>query len=46
MNTVVAQRLWKWKLVAGLLTAIVGVMVLAWPGLRSSSFRPCLASTR
>jgi uncharacterized membrane protein HdeD (DUF308 family) len=32
MNTLVAQRLWKWKLVAGLLTAIVGVMVLAWPG--------------
>jgi uncharacterized membrane protein HdeD (DUF308 family) len=31
MNTLVAQRLWKWKLVAGLLTIIVGVMMLAWP---------------
>jgi uncharacterized membrane protein HdeD (DUF308 family) len=31
MNTLLAQRLWKWKLVAGLLTAIVGVTMLAWP---------------
>jgi uncharacterized membrane protein HdeD (DUF308 family) len=32
MNTLVAQRLSKWKLVGGRLTTIVGVMVLAWPG--------------
>lgn len=32
MNTLVAQRLSKWKLAGGLLTTIVGVMVLAWPG--------------
>ena len=31
MNTLVAQRLWKWKPVAGLLTIIVGVVVVAWP---------------
>lgn len=32
MNTLVAQRLWKWKLVAGLLTIVLGAVVLAWPG--------------
>lgn len=32
MNTLVAQRLWKWKLVAALLTTVLGAMVLAWPG--------------
>jgi uncharacterized membrane protein HdeD (DUF308 family) len=32
MNTLVAQRLWKWKLVAGLLTIVLGAIVLAWPG--------------
>ncbi|MDT7764479.1 MAG: hypothetical protein QOC63_3899 [Mycobacterium sp.] len=32
MNTLVAQRLWKWKLVAGLLTTVLGAIVLAWPG--------------
>lgn len=32
MNALVAQRLWKWKLVAGLLTTVLGAMVLAWPG--------------
>ena len=32
MNTLVGQRLWKWKLVAGLLTIVVGAIVLAWPG--------------
>jgi uncharacterized membrane protein HdeD (DUF308 family) len=32
MNSLVGQRLWKWKLVAGLLTIVLGVIVLAWPG--------------
>ena len=32
MNSLVGQRLWKWKLVAGLLTIVLGVLVLAWPG--------------
>jgi uncharacterized membrane protein HdeD (DUF308 family) len=32
MNTLVAQRLWRWKLVAGLLTIVLGAIVLAWPG--------------
>ena len=32
MNSVVGQRLWKWKLVAGILTIALGEMVLAWPG--------------
>lgn len=32
MNTLIAQRLWKWKLVAGLLTIVLGAIVLAWPG--------------
>ena len=32
MNTPVAQRLWKWGPVVGLLTIVVGVMVLTWPG--------------
>ena len=32
MNSLVGQRLWKWKLVAGLLAIVLGVLVLAWPG--------------
>jgi uncharacterized membrane protein HdeD (DUF308 family) len=32
MNTLVVQRLWKWKLVAGLLTIVLGAILLAWPG--------------
>jgi uncharacterized membrane protein HdeD (DUF308 family) len=32
MNSLVGQRLWKGKLVAGLLTIVMGVLVLAWPG--------------
>jgi uncharacterized membrane protein HdeD (DUF308 family) len=32
MNSLVGQRLWKWKLVAGLLTVVLGAIVLAWPG--------------
>jgi uncharacterized membrane protein HdeD (DUF308 family) len=32
MNIVVGQRLWKWKLVAGLLTIVLGAIVLMWPG--------------
>ena len=32
MNTLIAQRLWKSKLVAGVLTIVIGAIVLAWPG--------------
>jgi uncharacterized membrane protein HdeD (DUF308 family) len=32
MNGVLAQQQWKVKLVAGVLTAILGGIVLAWPG--------------
>jgi uncharacterized membrane protein HdeD (DUF308 family) len=32
MNGILAQQQWKGKLVAGALTAILGGMVLAWPG--------------
>jgi uncharacterized membrane protein HdeD (DUF308 family) len=32
MNSLVGQRLWKWKLIAGLLTIVLGAIVLAWPG--------------
>jgi uncharacterized membrane protein HdeD (DUF308 family) len=32
MNNLVGQRLWKWMLVAGLLTIVLGAIVLAWPG--------------
>jgi uncharacterized membrane protein HdeD (DUF308 family) len=32
MNSLVGQRLWKWNLVAGLLTIVLGAIVLAWPG--------------
>jgi uncharacterized membrane protein HdeD (DUF308 family) len=32
MNTFLEQKLWKWKLVAGLLTVVLGGIVLAWPG--------------
>jgi uncharacterized membrane protein HdeD (DUF308 family) len=32
MNSLVGQRLWKWKLVAGGLTIVLGAIVLAWPG--------------
>ena len=26
------QQLWKWELVSGVLTIILGAIVLAWPG--------------
>src|SRR5882724_4597554 len=32
MNALLEQKLWKWKLVAGLLTVVLGGIVLAWPG--------------
>jgi uncharacterized membrane protein HdeD (DUF308 family) len=32
MNTVVGKWLWKYKLVGGLLVAVLGAIVLAWPG--------------
>jgi uncharacterized membrane protein HdeD (DUF308 family) len=32
MNDLLGQKLWKWKLVAGLLTIVLGGIVLAWPG--------------
>jgi len=32
MNSLVGQRLWKWKLAAGLLAIVLGAIVLAWPG--------------
>jgi uncharacterized membrane protein HdeD (DUF308 family) len=32
MNTLLEGPLWKWKLVAGLLTVVLGGMMLAWPG--------------
>jgi len=32
MKTLVGQRLWKAKLMAGLLTIVLGAIVLAWPG--------------
>jgi uncharacterized membrane protein HdeD (DUF308 family) len=32
MNNLLEQKLWKWKLVAGLLTIVLGGIVLAWPG--------------
>ena len=32
MNNFLEQKLWKWKLVAGLLTIVLGGIVLAWPG--------------
>jgi uncharacterized membrane protein HdeD (DUF308 family) len=32
MNNPLEQQLWKWKLVAGLLTVVLGGIVLAWPG--------------
>lgn len=32
MNTILEQQLWKWKLAAGVLTAVLGAIVLAWPG--------------
>jgi uncharacterized membrane protein HdeD (DUF308 family) len=32
MNTLLEHQLWKWKLVAGLLTVVLGGIVLAWPG--------------
>jgi uncharacterized membrane protein HdeD (DUF308 family) len=32
MNTLVGQRLWKYKLMAGVLTIVLGAIVLAWPG--------------
>jgi uncharacterized membrane protein HdeD (DUF308 family) len=32
MNSLVGQRLWKVKLVAGLLAIVLGAIVLVWPG--------------
>ena len=32
MNSLVGQRLWKGLLVSGLLTIVLGALVLAWPG--------------
>jgi uncharacterized membrane protein HdeD (DUF308 family) len=32
MNSVLGQQLWKNTLVSGVLTIVLGVMVLAWPG--------------
>jgi uncharacterized membrane protein HdeD (DUF308 family) len=32
MTNLLEQQLWKWKLVAGLLTIVLGGIVLAWPG--------------
>ena len=32
MNSLLEQRFWKWKLVAGLLTIVLGGIVLTWPG--------------
>ena len=32
MNNLLEQKLWKWKLVAGVLTIVLGAIVLAWPG--------------
>jgi uncharacterized membrane protein HdeD (DUF308 family) len=32
MNNTLGQQLWKWKLVSGVLTTILGAIVLAWPG--------------
>ena len=32
MNGVLAQKVWKGKLAAGVLTALLGGVVLAWPG--------------
>ena len=32
MSNLLEQKLWKWKLVAGLLTIVLGGIVLAWPG--------------
>jgi uncharacterized membrane protein HdeD (DUF308 family) len=31
MNSLVGQRLWRWQRVAGLLTIVLGAIVLAWP---------------
>jgi uncharacterized membrane protein HdeD (DUF308 family) len=32
MNNVVGQYMWKWVLVSGVLTVVLGAIVLAWPG--------------
>ncbi|MDT5167830.1 MAG: hypothetical protein QOD02_1149 [Mycobacterium sp.] len=32
MISVLGQQLWKNKLVSGVLTIVLGAMVLAWPG--------------
>lgn len=32
MKTILEQQLWKWKLAAGVLTVVLGAIVLAWPG--------------
>jgi len=31
-HNIVGQRLWKWTLAAGVLTVVLGAIVLAWPG--------------
>ena len=32
MKPILGQKLWKWTLVGGVLTAVLGGIVLAWPG--------------
>jgi uncharacterized membrane protein HdeD (DUF308 family) len=32
MNSLFGQRLWKWKLVVGLLAILLGALMLVWPG--------------
>jgi uncharacterized membrane protein HdeD (DUF308 family) len=32
MNNLLEQELWNWKLGAGLLTVVLGGIMLAWPG--------------
>lgn len=32
VNNTLGQQLWKWKLAAGVLTVLMGAIVLAWPG--------------
>jgi len=45
MNSLVGQRLWKWTLVAGGLTIVLGAIVLAWPGPTILVARRCSGST-
>jgi uncharacterized membrane protein HdeD (DUF308 family) len=32
MKPLLGQQLWKWTLAAGLLSIVLGAIVLAWPG--------------